>query len=101
MFLRFLTVWVHCLFVRAGDFAAIASEDAAARLFNSGAFANNRPLKKQVEKAYAEVGMGTAAELRSCVSISVTTTPVLGGGSPHRGSHMHPPLLTHQHARVS
>jgi hypothetical protein len=39
----------------AGDFAAIKAEAGAIRLFNSGAFANNKVLQKEVAKTYAEV----------------------------------------------
>ena len=36
--------------VETADFAAIQAEDGAARLFNSGAFAMNRPLQKKVRR---------------------------------------------------
>lgn len=38
-----------------GDFDAFIQEENAARLFNSGAFALNKPLRKEVEAKYAEV----------------------------------------------
>ena len=41
--------------VLAGDFAAIKAEGGATKLFNSEAFALNRPLQKKVQAAYAEV----------------------------------------------
>lgn len=47
-----------------GDFAAFESEDGAARLFNSGAFAMNRPLQKKVQAAYADVQKAVKAKVR-------------------------------------